>query len=156
MSPFIAIFKEEDRNEDIRELLRELKKQRVRISTSIITIQEVSVLSYRFGTIASDNYVRVNRLARIEGLSKDVALTVAKLEAQIVDRLKGLAKTDKEEDNKRRKWDCFHIATAMCLKCWVLYSLDKGMLARKEQLQIRDLDFSIPKAVTLRLFPIEE
>ena len=69
-SPFIAIFKEEDRNEDIRELLRELKKQRVRISTSIITIQEVSVLSYRFGTIASDNYVRVNRLARIEGLSK--------------------------------------------------------------------------------------
>ena len=155
-SPFIAIFKEEDRNEDIRELLRELKKQRVRISTSIITIQEVSVLSYRFGTIASDNYVRVNRLARIEGLSKDVALTVAKLEAQIVDRLKGLAKTDKEEDNKRRKWDCFHIATAMCLKCRVLYSLDKGMLARKEQLQIRDLDFSIPKAVTLRLFPIEE
>ena len=155
-SPFIAIFKGEDRNEDIRELLRELKKQRVRISTSIITIQEVSVLSYRFGTIASDNYVRVNRLARIEGLSKDVALTVAKLEAQIVDRLKGLAKTDKEEDNKRRKWDCFHIATAMCLKCRVLYSLDKGMLARKEQLQIRDLDFSIPKAVTLRLFPIEE
>jgi hypothetical protein len=78
------------------------------------------------------------------------------LSAEIVDRLKGLAKTDKEEDNKRRKWDCFHIATAMCLKCRVLYSLDKGMLARKEQLQIRDLDFSIPKAVTLRLFPIEE
>jgi len=155
-SPFIAIFKGEDRNEHIRELLRELKKQRVRISTSIITIQEVSVLSYRLGTIASDNYVRVNRLARIEGLSKDVALTAAKLEAQILDRLKGLTKTDKEEDNKRRKWDCFHIATAMCLKCMVLYSLDRGMLARKEQLQIRDLDFSIPKAVTPPLFSIEE
>lgn len=155
-SPFIAIFKGEDRNEDIRELLRELKKQRVRISTSIVTIQEVSVLSYRLGSIASDNYVRVNRLARIEGLSKDVALTAAKLEAQVLDRLKGLTKTDKEEDNKRRKWDCFHIATAMCLKCRVLYSLDKGMLARREQLQIRDLDFRLPKAVTLPLFPTRE
>jgi predicted nucleic acid-binding protein len=155
-SPFIAIFKGEDRNEEIRELLRELKKLRVRISTSIVTIQEVSVLSFRLGTVASDNYVRVNRLARIEGLSKDVALTAAKLEAQVLDRLKGLTKTDKEEDNKRRKWDCFHIATAMCLKCHVLYSLDRGMLARKEQLQIRDLDFRLPKAVTLPLFPPDE
>lgn len=136
-SPFIAIFKGEDRNEEIRELLRELKRLRVRISTSIITIQEVSVLSYRLGTVATDNYVRVSRLARIEGLSKEVALTAAKIEAQILDRLKPRSKPEKEEDNKRRKWDCFHIATAMSLKCGVLYSLDRGMLARKEQLKIR-------------------
>lgn len=151
-SPFIAIFKGEDRNEEIRELLRELKRQRVRICTSIITVQEVSVLSYRLGTVASDNYVRVNRLARIEGLNKDVALTAAKLEAQILDRMKPRSKPEKEEDNKRRKWDCFHIATAMCLKCRVIYSLDRGMLARKIQLQIRDLDFQLPKAKTLPLF----
>ncbi len=132
--------------------MREQKRQKVRIITSIITIQEVSVLSFRLGTIAADNYARVSKLARIEGLSKDISLTAAKLEAQVIDRMKPRPKVEKESDNKRRKWGCFHIATGLCLHCQVLYSLDKEMLARKEQLQIRDMDFRRPSPMEPSLF----
>jgi Predicted nucleic acid-binding protein, contains PIN domain len=143
-SVFIAVFKGEDSNQEIRELFKELQRQKVHTSTSIITIQEVSVLSYRFGTVAKDNYARVHELARIEGVDKDISLTAAKLEAQLLDTFSSLDEHEKQLENKRRKWDCFHIATAICVGCNVLYSLDERMLSRKQQLKIRGLDFRPP------------
>jgi hypothetical protein len=42
----------------IKELLIELKREKTRVYTSIIAVQEVSVMSYRKGTLAQDNYSR--------------------------------------------------------------------------------------------------
>jgi predicted nucleic acid-binding protein len=111
----------------------------VRIYTSILTIQEVSVLSYRRGALARDDYGRVSEFARIVGISKDIALTAAKREAEIKDN----GKSD-VEDNRRRKWDCFHIATAQQLNCAVLYTTDNKLLNRQRQLGIADVRFSQP------------
>ena len=81
-------------------------------------------MSFRKGSIATDNYSKVDKIARIESVTKDIALTAAKLEAQIIDQT---AIRDRE-DNKRRKWDCFHIATALALGCSTFYSCDKKQL----------------------------
>ncbi len=83
-SVFLAIFKGEPEAKEIRQLFRELKSERIRAYTSIITIEEVSVLSFRYGTVASDNYSKVSRLARIVGITKETALTAAKFEAQLI------------------------------------------------------------------------
>jgi predicted nucleic acid-binding protein len=127
---------------NIRTLLKELGAGKVRIYTSIITIQEVSVLSYRRGKLARDDYGKVNEFARIVGISKDIALTAAKREAEIKDD----AKSD-VEDNRRRKWDCFHIATAQQHNCSVLYTTDKKLLNRQKQLGIVDVKFSVPMPI---------
>lgn len=140
-SVFLAIFMGDASAVKIRELLTELKKDKVRIYTSIVTIQEVSVLSYRKGTKAEDNYAKVDKLARIEGVTKEVALTAAKLEANIIDQTQ---KKDRE-DNKRRKWDCFHIATAMTLGCGTFYSCDEKQLKRKEHFNIAGMLFMRPE-----------
>jgi predicted nucleic acid-binding protein len=124
---------------NIRALLKELKAEKARIYTSIITIQEVAVLSYRRGKLARDDYGRVSEFARIVTISKDVALTAAKREAEIKDD----AKSD-VEDNRRRKWDCFHIAAAQQNNCSVLYTTDKRLLNRQKQLGIVDVKFSLP------------
>lgn len=124
---------------NIRALLKELKAEKARIYTSIITIQEVSVLSYRRGKIARDDYGRVSEFARIVTINKEVALTAAKREAEIKDD----AQSD-VEDNRRRKWDCFHIATAQQHNCSVLYTTDKRLLNRQKQLGIVDVKFSLP------------
>jgi predicted nucleic acid-binding protein len=124
---------------NIRALLKELSAEKVRIYTSIITIQEVSVLSYRRGKLARDDYGKVNEFARIVGISKDIALTAAKREAEIKDDAKSTV-----DDNRRRKWDCFHIATAQQHNCSVLYTTDKRLLNRQKQLGIVDVKFSLP------------
>jgi len=80
----------------------------------------------------------VNKLARIQGITKESALTAAKLEAQIIDHT---APRDRE-DNKRRKWDCFHVATAMELGCRTLYTSDDKMLKRRNQFGLAGMDFS--------------
>ena len=126
---------------NIRVLLKELKAEKARIYTSIITIQEVSVLSYRRGKLARDDYGRVSEFARIVGISKDIALTAAKREAEIKDD----GKSD-VEDNRRRKWDCFHIATAQQCNCSVLYTTDEKLLKRQKQLGLADIKFSVPIA----------
>ncbi|HEX4311781.1 MAG TPA: type II toxin-antitoxin system VapC family toxin [Acidobacteriaceae bacterium] len=140
-SVFLSVFMADASAVKIRELLTELKREKVRIYTSIVTIQEVSVLSYRKGTKAEDNYAKVDKLARIEGVTKDVALTAAKLEANIIDQT--LHKD--REDNKRRKWDCFHIATAMVLECGTFYSCDEKQLRRKGQFNIAGVLFMRPE-----------
>lgn len=149
-SVFLAVLNGEAVASEIRDLLRDLQKDHVRICTSIVTVQEVSVDCYRGGTIAKDNHGQVKKLARIEGITRDVALTAAKIEAQILDVYK--SKEEKARDNKRRKWDCFHIATAQALKCSHLYSVDDGMLKRREQLGIRDVAFGRPRPTTPPLF----
>ena len=144
-SVFLAIFKGEPQAREIRQLFRELKSERIRTYTSIITIEEVSVLSFRYGTVASDNHSKVSRLARVIGISKETALTAAKFEAQLIDNIKPRNDREKAAENRRRRWDCFHIATAVEVGCEALYSSDKKMLARKEHLQIGSLKFLLPR-----------
>ena len=150
-SVFLSVLNGDSSAQQIRFLLADLQKEKTKICTSIITIQEVSVGCYRLGSIAADNHGYVKKLARIEGVTRDVALTAAKLEARIIDDFKGKA-TEKQLDNKRRKWDCFHIATAQCLKCASLYTLDLAMLNRQSRLEIKGIKFSLPGPLNLDLF----
>jgi predicted nucleic acid-binding protein len=149
-SVFLSIFMNDPTASKIKELLLELKRDKIRIYTSIIAVQEVSVLSYRKGSMAQDNYSKIDRLARIEGVTKDIALTAAKFEAQILDQ----TPMKDREDNKRRKWDCFHIATALALGCNVLYSCDEKQLKRKSQFKVSGLSFLHPRPSTPSLFSI--
>jgi predicted nucleic acid-binding protein len=144
-SVFLAIFVGSD--PQIKELLKELRRDKIRIYTSIVTIQEVSVQTFRKGFSASDNYTKVNKLARIQGITKEIALTAAKLEAQIIDQ----TAPKEREDNKRRKWDCFHVATAMELGCRTLYASDEKLLKRKTQFGLAGMDFSKPIGRSLPL-----
>lgn len=64
---------------------------------------------------------------RLSGVTKEVALTAAKYEAAVIAQAKkSAAKSDKDrvEDNRRRKFDCFHLATAVALNCGVFYAFD--------------------------------
>lgn len=149
-SVFLSIFMGHATAAKTKELLLELKRDKVRVYTSIIAVQEVSVMSYRKGSIAQDNYSKIDKLARIEGITKDIALTAAKYEAYIIDQT---APKDRE-DNKRRKWDCFHIATAISLGCGAFYTCDEKQLKRKEQFGLTSISFLRPAPSTPTLpFP---
>ncbi len=143
-SVFLAIFNGESTATNIKALLRELRQGGCRLCTSIITIQEVSVLSFRAGGTQTDNYAKVDRLARIHGLTRDIALLAAQLEAEMLDRYKVTNKSDKADHNRRRKMDCLHIATAVQMKCHWLYSLDPKMLANAKLVSRISLKFSEP------------
>ncbi len=112
-----------------------------------MTIQEVSVVSYQFGTVATDNHARVHKIARIESVTKDVALTAAKVEAQVISGYQSPA--EKANDSKRRKFDCFHIATAMNMACKVLYSGDVEMRGRQQRLRVKEVEFLEPKPTSM-------
>ena len=143
-SVFLAILKPETTAKQIRALIKELEDENVRIYTSILTVQEVSVLGFRRGTVAKDNLTRIGKLARVVGISPDIALTAAKLEAQISDEAR---ESDKARSEKqRRKWDCFHIATAQVYKCSVLFAEDKQMHKRQPQLGLASLKIIAPRA----------
>lgn len=150
--------KKSKRAKEIRALLQELQEERIRIYTSIITVQEVSVASYRQGATTKDTYGDVHALARIYQITKDVALTAAHREAELKDiaeaeeqkRPKGKPETEEQKinricSNRRRKWDCFHIATAQALGCGIIYSTDVGMQKRPTQLGIKSLKVIEPK-----------
>lgn len=107
------------------------------------------MLSFRAGRAYDDNHAKANKLARIYTITKEIALTAAKLEASAID----LTTVRDQVDNRRRKWDCFHIATAMQLGCGCLYSIDEGMLARRSHLAIKGMDFLPPVPRSLDLFP---
>ena len=70
---------------NIRTLLTDLKADKARIYTSILTVQELSVAAYRKGSTGRDTYGDINRMARIYGMTKDVVLTAAKREAELRD-----------------------------------------------------------------------
>lgn len=141
----------------IRELLDELSKEKVRLYTSILTVEELAVATYRSGTLARDTYGDVSTIARVYTLTKEVALTAAKREAELKDttdkhRAKKSAKKPETEDekldriceNRRRKWDCFHIATAQQIGCAELYTTDADLQKRPKQLGIRSLKALTP------------
>lgn len=151
-SVFLDIFLATEAASGIRALLRELKHEKVRIYTSIITVQEVSVLSFRAGRPFDDNHAKVNKMARIQTITREIALTAAKLKAQMLD---AMPQRDQIE-NRRRKWDCFHVATAMALGCSVLYTTDRAMLAKEARLSIRGIRFLEPLPKKMELFPEAE
>jgi hypothetical protein len=76
-------------------------------------------------------------------------LEAARLEAQIIDQ----TKVRDREDNKRRKWDCFHIATALALGCPTFFALDERLLNRGTQLNITSAAFGKPVPRSLPIFP---
>jgi predicted nucleic acid-binding protein len=150
----------------IKELLKELFEERARVYTSIITIEEVSVAAYRPGDIARDTYGDVKQLAKVRGIDKDVALTCAKNEAA----LKHLAEQEDAKrdnskpetfdqkmericENRRRRWDCFHIATAQVLHCTEFYTTDEKLLKRPTQLGIKGLRAVRPGTSIRRIPP---
>ena len=148
-SVFLEIFTGSEAAPGIRALLREMKRDKVRIYTSIITVQEVSVLSFRAGRPFDDNHAKVNRMARIQTITREIALTAAKLEAQMID----LTPQKDQIENRRRKWDCFHVATAMALGCSALYTTDRGMMAKQSRLKIHGIRFLEPLPQKMELFP---
>src|SRR5271169_1057889 len=97
-SVFISIFMGDESSAAIKELLLELKRDKVRIYTSIITVQEVCVQPYRKGTLAEDRCAKIDKIARIEGVSKEIALTAAKYETHIKDQTRAAD----QQENKRR------------------------------------------------------
>jgi predicted nucleic acid-binding protein len=106
---------------ELKGLMKELTEERVRIYTSMITVQEMSV-------------------AELKDISdKQSVASKKETEDQKIERIC---------ENRRRRWDCFHIATAQSLGCAVLYSTDDKMQARQKQLGIRDLKISSPMATT--------
>lgn len=143
-SVFLAILKPESTAKQIRALIKELEDENVRIYTSVLTLQEASVLGFRRGTVAKDNITRIGKLARIVGISPDIALTAAKLEAHISDKA---SESEKDRAEKqRRKWDCFHIATAQIYKCSIMFAEDKPMQKRQSQLGLTSLKILAPRA----------
>ena len=153
-SVFLAIFAGEPTQTDIKLLIRELRADSVRICTSILTIQEVSVLSFRAGTPVADNHSKVDRMARIHGITCDIALTAAKFEAHIGQGMQGKSEEERRASKRRRKVDCFHIATAVHLGCRCLYTLDEEMLTSRSVLSI-SMEFSRPAPRRGVLFPEE-
>ena len=144
-SVFLAIFAGEASGPAIRALLKELKRDKIKIYTSIITVQEVSVLSFRRGTLVGDNHSKVAKLARIFGITKEIALTAAKLEAQWKDLSELHDRDQKRDDSKRRKWDCFRVATALALQCSTFYAMDTRLLALRTHWGITEMEFSSPQ-----------
>lgn len=144
--------KKSKHKKNIRKLLEAFQEDKVRIYTSMLTVEEVSVAVYQRGGIAKDTYGDVAAIARIYGLKKEVALTAAKNEAALKDiTLAELAKRDPKKpeteeqklericENRRRKWDCFHLATAQIIGCRYIYSTDGKLQKRPRQLGLKDI-----------------
>jgi predicted nucleic acid-binding protein len=142
---FIDLFAKNSKHASkIRELLLELRREKIRIYTSMLTVQEISVLTFRRGRIARDNYSEIARLARIWTIDKDIALTAAKREAELRDMFH---ETEEEAEMKqRRRWDSIHVATAQVLRCSRLFTTDAKLMRRKQQWDITDLEFCLPLA----------
>ncbi len=144
-SVFLAIIGGAPQAENIRLLVSELKRRKVRIITSIITVQEVSVSTFRRGVPALDNYAVINKMARILSIDKDIALTAAKYEAHALDSFPSSNAADKAQENKRRKIDCFHIACAVVNEASTVYSLDKGMIKKGQGFRLPGIAFLEPE-----------
>lgn len=141
-SVFLDIFKPNtlEHRKALRDFLAELKATNTRIHTSVITIQEVSVYSFLEGVPADDNYRKVSQLARIHNITEKMALTAAKMEAKWIDSSKKAP-----ADNKRRKWDCFHVATALTLGCGTLYTADRRLMPERFGVSMR---FALPRSMS--------
>jgi predicted nucleic acid-binding protein len=157
-SVFLAILNGESSGPGIRALLRELKTAKTKIYTSIITVQETSVEAIRNGGRADELLGQISKLARIQTITREIALKAALLEGQVIARMKASDLSEEERIglNRRRKWDCFHIATAIDLGCAVLYSQDTKMINRKLHLSLKGMEFLEPLPSAINLFPPDE
>lgn len=152
-SVFLAVFMGEPEATAIGDLIRELKRDKTRIVTSIITVQEVSVRPFLKGVASPEHYERVNKIARIFSIDRETALRAAQLEAALIKKGKG---KEKPGEKQRRKWDCFHIATALAQRCSTFYALDRTLLKRPTHIAIPALRFSKPEPQAPRLAFDEE
>jgi predicted nucleic acid-binding protein len=154
-SVFLAILNGEQTAKSIRVLLRELKQEKTRIYTSIITVQEASVQVFRAGGRADEMHAQIAKLARIQTITREISLTAARLEAEIIRNMRPNELTEEERigQNRRRKWDCFHIATALELGCTHLYTLDQKMINRQTQLNLSSPAILHPTPRRASLFP---
>jgi hypothetical protein len=120
----------------------------------------MSVATYRQGTVARDTYGDVSKFARVYSITKEIALTAAKREAELKDivdenerkqdpkkSLTESQKLDQACENRRRKWDCFHIATAQDRRCTIMYSTDPDLQKRPKQLHIPNLRIIPPPEI---------
>jgi len=141
----------------LKELLKDLQERRVKIYTSVLTVQEVSVAAHRKGAIPRDTIADVKGIARIYTVTKEIAMAAAKREAELKDISdaheskrdvsKPLSKQEEINrvcENRRRKWDCFHIATAQILECATMYCTDGNLQKRPKQMGIKNLDIIEP------------
>lgn len=126
-SVFLAVLAKQPQAVQVRGLLNELKADKIRIYTSILTVQEASVSSFMHGNMFADPHSKIARLARIATVTRDIAMTAAKFEAAVLSAAKvsmAKAQYDQIADNRRRKFDCFHLATAVSLGCANFYAFD--------------------------------
>ena len=120
-------------------------------------MQEVSVAAHRKGAIPRDTIADVKGIARIYTITKEIAMAAAKREAELKDisdeheskRSPNKPLSKQEEinrvcENRRRKWDCFHIATAQVLECSTMYCTDGNLQKRPKQMGIKNLDIIEP------------
>ena len=144
-SAFIELLNTTANASDIRFLVAELQRSKTRIYTSILTVQEASILSFRRGSSDRDIYQIIAQFARIYSMDKAIALAVARLEASVRD-LFNEGDEDKQEAKHRRRWDCIHIATAQVLGCRRFYAYDKHFSKRAVQLNLGYLEVTRPTA----------
>ena len=150
-SVFLRVFTGNDPDGHILELLKELKKKKVKVHTSIITIEEVSVEHFRKGKMTTDNYSKIHKFAHVEGITPEIALTTAKFEAFLLDSAATLDDGQKAKENKRRRWDIFHVATALSLKCSVFYCSDDDFRNMQKRLGVTSMNFLEPRPENLPL-----
>ena len=145
-SVFLAVLKGEPTAVGVRGLLRELRHEKVKIYTSILTIQEASVAAIRAGSDPGSLHAEISKFAKIQTITREIAITASILEGQILQKMSKLDLSEEERigHNRRRKWDCFHIATALELHCRRIYTFDEQMLNRKNHLDLPLVDFSLP------------
>ena len=156
--------KKSKHRKQIRKLLEDCQEDKTKVYTSIITVQEISVAVYLRGALAKDTYGDISAIARVYEITKEIALTAAKNEAALKDiALQEAAKRDPKKpetedeklericENRRRKWDCFHLATAQFLGCPYLYSTDEKLQKRPAQLGLKNMQVVPPGAAIARI-----
>ncbi len=123
-SLWVAILAEETTVDDVTTLIQEIKRDRGRILTSILTLTEISVRAYsQDPQKVTEGMTLVSAAAAICNLTQEVALLTAKIEAQFMTSV-----WSAEGANLRRRWDALHLATAAASRPMSFTRLTKGFL----------------------------
>jgi hypothetical protein len=101
--------------------------------------------------MTTDNYSKIHKFAHVEGITPEIALTTAKFEAFLLDSAATLDDGQKAKENKRRRWDIFHVATALSLKCSVFYCSDDDFRNMQKRLGVTSMNFLEPRPENLPL-----
>ena len=128
---FLSILANEPTANSVRQLLTELGNSRTGIYTSILTIAECCVGSLRANGDPNKPLELIYDIAKVQSITEDIAISTARIEAKMI----LLCPPGEKEPTKRRRrrWDCFHMATALDLKCTALYSFDEDYGKMAEQ-----------------------